>query len=35
MSNLYEISKAIEKLNKNFKKNITLLHCVSEYPAKK
>ena len=33
MSSIEEIKKSIKILNKNFKKNITLLHCVSSYPA--
>jgi len=28
-----EIKEAIKTLNKNFSKNITLLHCISDYPA--
>ena len=35
MSNLDDIKKAMRLLNKNFKKKITLLHCVSSYPAPK
>ena len=35
MSNINEIKSSIKILNKNFKKDITLLHCVSSYPAKK
>jgi N,N'-diacetyllegionaminate synthase len=35
MSNIDEIKSSIKILNKNFKKDITLLHCVSSYPAKK
>jgi len=34
MSNLNEIKTAINILNKNFKKKIILMHCVSDYPAK-
>jgi N,N'-diacetyllegionaminate synthase len=34
MSNLSEIKTAINILNKNFKKKIILMHCVSDYPAK-
>ena len=33
MSNFDEIKKALNILNKNFKKKITLMHCVSSYPA--
>ena len=33
MSSIEEIKNSIKILNKNFKKNITLLHCVSSYPA--
>ena len=33
MSNLNEIKKSLRILNKNFKKKITLMHCVSSYPA--
>lgn len=33
MSNYDEIEKSIGLLNKNFKKNITILHCISSYPA--
>jgi N,N'-diacetyllegionaminate synthase len=34
MSNLDEIKTVINILNKNFKKKIILMHCVSDYPAK-
>ncbi len=33
MSNLSDIKEAIKVLNQNFKKNITILHCVSDYPV--
>ena len=33
MSSYDEIEKSIGLLNKNFKKNITILHCISSYPA--
>ena len=33
MANLDEIELAINELNKKSKKNITILHCSSEYPA--
>ncbi len=33
MSSIEEIKNSMKILNKNFKKNITLLHCVSSYPA--
>ena len=33
-SNYREINNAINILNNNFKKNIIILHCVSDYPAK-
>lgn len=29
-----EVKAAIRLINQNFKKNITILHCVSDYPAK-
>ncbi len=34
MANFDEITQTIKILNHNFKKNITLLHCISNYPAK-
>ena len=34
MAKFDEISQTIKILNSNFKKNITLLHCISNYPAK-
>ena len=34
MANFDEITQTIKILNYNFKKNITLLHCISNYPAK-
>ena len=34
MSTIQEIKKTIKILNKNKKKDITLLHCVSDYPTK-
>ena len=34
MATYEEIEKSIFMLNKNFKKEITILHCVSNYPAK-
>ncbi len=34
MATYDEIQKAIELLNRNFKKDITVLHCISNYPAK-
>ncbi|MDD3945053.1 MAG: N-acetylneuraminate synthase family protein [Bacteroidales bacterium] len=33
MATYDEIEKAITLLNKNFKKEITILHCISNYPA--
>lgn len=33
MATYEEISYAIELLNRNFRKNITVLHCISNYPA--
>ena len=33
MSSIKDISAALKVLNKNFKKKITLLHCVSDYPV--
>ena len=34
MSTYEEIKKSIELINSNFKKDITILHCISNYPAK-
>lgn len=34
MATYDEIATAIDLLNNNFKKDITLLHCISNYPAK-
>lgn len=34
MANLNEIKTALNILNKNFKKKIILMHCISDYPAK-
>lgn len=34
MATYEEIGKSIFMLNKNFKKEITILHCISNYPAK-
>lgn len=34
MATYEEIEKAIDLLNQNFKKDITILHCISNYPAK-
>ena len=33
MSNMKDISACIKELNKNFKKDSTILHCVSDYPV--
>ena len=33
MSNIKDIRASINILNKNFKKDITILHCVSDYPV--
>ena len=33
MSNFSDIKRALNILNRNFKKKITLMHCVSSYPA--
>ena len=33
MSKIDDIKAALKILNRNFKKEITLLHCVSSYPA--
>ena len=33
MSNIKDIGSCIKILNENFKKNITVLHCVSDYPV--
>ena len=35
MSNIQDIENALKIINKNFKKKVTLLHCVSSYPADK
>lgn len=35
MANISEIKDAIKKLNKNHKKEIVILHCVSSYPTNK
>ncbi|MCL1938040.1 MAG: N-acetylneuraminate synthase family protein [Candidatus Azobacteroides sp.] len=34
MATYSEISASIELINRNFKKDITILHCISNYPAK-
>ncbi len=34
MATYEEIAKAIDLLNQNFRKDITILHCISNYPAK-
>ena len=34
MAKFDEISQTIKILNSNFNKDITLLHCISNYPAK-
>ncbi len=35
MSTFKDITEILKRLNKNFKKDITVMHCVSSYPAKK
>ena len=35
MSTFSDIKLILKKLNKNKKKDITIMHCVSSYPAKK
>ena len=35
MANLEDIKNAINEINRNLKKDITVLHCSSEYPADK
>ena len=34
MASFEEINQCIKILNKNFKKQITILHCISSYPVK-
>ncbi|MEM5563981.1 N-acetylneuraminate synthase family protein [Psychroserpens sp. AS72] len=33
MSNYDEVAQSIDLINQNFKKDITILHCISNYPA--
>ena len=34
MATYDEVKMAVDLLNRNFKKDITILHCISNYPAR-